>query len=187
MCKDAPSSGAPLLITGNAHKLKECQRIWPALRSYDLDLPEIQSGDPETVVRDKLLRAAQFKPGHTLLVEDTSLALSACQGLPGPFTKWFVKGMGVEALAQLAQTDPSAEAITWLGLFEHLPTGANLRLFVGRVRGTIVAPRGNHGFGWDPIFQPEGSTRTFAEMEGSEKDRYSARRLALEALRAYLS
>jgi non-canonical purine NTP pyrophosphatase (RdgB/HAM1 family) len=62
--------------------------------------------------------------------------------------------------------------------------GAVLRMFSGVVCGVVpVAPRGANGFGWDPIFQPNGSGQTFAEMTPEEKDRFSMRRLALEQLR----
>jgi inosine triphosphate pyrophosphatase len=53
-------------------------------------------------------------------------------------------------------------------------------LFIGRCEGTIVAPRGENMFGWDPIFQPKGYTQTFAEMDLEEKNKISHRGKALE-------
>jgi non-canonical purine NTP pyrophosphatase (RdgB/HAM1 family) len=59
--------------------------------------------------------------------------------------------------------------------------GTACHVFAGTVVGSIPeTPRGTQGFGWDAIFQPHGSARTFAEMTAEEKDRFSMRRLALE-------
>lgn len=51
--------------------------------------------------------------------------------------------------------------------------------------GHIVPPRGEHGFGWDRVFQPDGSEKTFAEMSEAEKNVHSMRRVALEQLRRF--
>lgn len=61
-----------------------------------------------------------------------------------------------------------------------------LQIFPGEIHGRIAStPTGEGGFGWDKIFVPEGAVKTFAEMRPSEKDSYSMRRLALEAMRAF--
>ena len=57
---------------------------------------------------------------------------------------------------------------------------------MGRVQGSIVAPRGEGGFGWDPIFQPQGGGRSFAEMTPAEKHRHSMRPKALDQLAVFL-
>ncbi|MGH7961387.1 MAG: non-canonical purine NTP pyrophosphatase, partial [Candidatus Binatia bacterium] len=63
--------------------------------------------------------------------------------------------------------------------------GTSLRVFPGVAAGIVPeVPRGTNGFGWDAIFQPVGSDRTFAEMTAEEKDHFSMRRLALEQLRS---
>lgn len=180
----------PLFLTGNRHKLQEFQRVWPALQSWDIDLPEIQHHDARAVVRAKLLSAAQLRPGTSLMVEDTSLCLSALGGLPGPLTKWFIapEALGLQGLADLAlqRQDPQAEAVTLVGLLHVTPTAESIHLFEGRVAGRIVLPRGDQGFGWDPIFQPEGSAHSFAEMDAAEKARYSMRQRAIQSLQDYL-
>lgn len=189
----------PLFLTGNRHKLAEFQQVWPELQSWDIDLPEIQHHDARAVVRAKLLSAAQLKPGCSLMVEDTSLCLSALGGLPGPLTKWFVdpKALGVQGLAELAlqRQNPQAEAVTLIGLLHVFDNASNafdtqatesLHIFEGRVAGQMVLPRGSLGFGWDPIFQPEGSTLTFAEMNPTEKARYSMRQRALDRVSEFL-
>ncbi|KAK8781190.1 hypothetical protein V5799_017469 [Amblyomma americanum] len=80
--------------------------------------------------------------------------------------------------------DKRAEAVCTLAL----STGADgpVRLFHGRTRGTVVAPRGSNNFGWDACFQPEGHERTYAEMSADEKNAISHRHRAVRALREFL-
>ena len=79
------------------------------------------------------------------------------------------------------ESNRAATATTLLGYCDH----AGLRIFSGSVAGVVPQrARGKSGFGWDPIFQPLGSVRSFAEMDGAEKDRFSMRRLALEEFQA---
>ena len=80
-----------------------------------------------------------------------------------------------------AEPNRRATAVTMLGY----SNGKKPRLFVGEVLGTVLShAKGNAGFGWDPIFRPLGSQRTFAEMSGEEKDKFSMRKKALDAFRA---
>jgi len=66
--------------------------------------------------------------------------------------------------------------------------GSGVRTFVGEACGTIAeAPRGFNGFGYDPVFMPDGETRTFAEMSVEEKDRVSHRGRALRAFAEWYS
>ena len=60
-------------------------------------------------------------------------------------------------------------------------------LFDGKCNGTIVAPRGDNAFGWDPVFEPEGYKETFAEMPMEEKNKISHRSKSVALLKAYLA
>ena len=62
-----------------------------------------------------------------------------------------------------------------------------ISFFEGNTKGTIVAPRGTEGFGWDPIFQPEGYEKTFAELGVEEKNKFSMRRIAVEKVKEFLN
>ncbi|ATB29895.1 non-canonical purine NTP pyrophosphatase [Melittangium boletus] len=185
--KNAKAAPQLLFLTGNAGKLREIQAALPEVRAWDVDLPEIQSVDPRRVIEAKLLEATRLLPGQRLMVEDTSLSLDALGGLPGPLIKWFIAdgSLGLEGLADVAAArgNLQARATTWIGLLEPSATGLSLRFFEGTVRGRIVRPVGQSGFGWDPIFQPEGADKTFAQMTPEEKTRFSMRSLALDALR----
>jgi non-canonical purine NTP pyrophosphatase (RdgB/HAM1 family) len=144
-------------------------------------LEEIQEISLEPVVAHKA-RQAYTQIRRPVLVEDTGLAFAAWNALPGALIKWFLSSLGNGGLCRLMRTETNrtATATTVFGYYD----GSLYRAFSGSVEGVIVeSPRGTQGFGWDAIFQPLGSERTFGEMSPAEKDRFSMRRLALEQLR----
>src|SRR5687768_7878496 len=155
-------------ITGNKNKLAEAKAVVPDLEQLDIDLPEIQHLDPREVIKAKLMEAGQRHDG-AFVVEDTSLSLDCLNGLPGPLIKWFLTAMGNGGLHDLAGRYGvyGAVARTMIG---YLDPDGDLHYFEGSLAGRIVAPTGASGFGWDPIFVPEGSTKTFQEMTREEKN-----------------
>lgn len=169
-------------ITSSAHKHAEVERILgQALAREALPLEEIQAIELEPVVRHKAKQAFALL-GRPVLVEDTGLAFAAWNGLPGALIKWFLASLGAAGICRLLQQEDNREA-TAMTVFAHY-AGAEVQVFSGLVQGIVPAtPRGSCGFGWDGIFQPLGSARTFAEMTPEEKDRFSMRRIALERFR----
>ena len=170
-------------ISSNTNKVRECERILGSAVAHEsLPLDEIQSIDHLPVVEHKA-RLAYAALSRPVLVEDTGLAFAAWNGLPGALIKWFLSSVGVEGLCQMmrAETNRAATATTLLGYCD----GESVQTFAGMVQGSISdRPRGTRGFGWDAIFQPETSGLTFAEMNAAEKDRFSMRGKAFEALQA---
>src|SRR3989344_6640488 len=140
-------------ITGNKGKLAEVQSILGNLEALDIDLPEIQSLDAHEIIKAKL-EAAQKRQTGEFIVEDNSLYLEGIKGLPGPLIKWFMKTVGNDGLYKLAETfgNYNAEAKVVIG---YSDSSGNVEFFEGITKGTIVSPRGEGGFGWDAIFQPE--------------------------------
>lgn len=171
-------------ITGNQAKAEQLAfHLDIPLAHHRLDLTEIQSLDLESVVRDKAERAYQIlqKP---VLVEDTSLIFPALGALPGPLIKWFLQELGNEGLVRLLEGH-SRKAIAEVQFGFH--DGTQCHIVSGIMRGQIAEhPRGTQGFGWDPIFIPEGSQKTWAEMDLVEQSATSMRRLALEKLKSIL-
>jgi non-canonical purine NTP pyrophosphatase (RdgB/HAM1 family) len=120
-----------------------------------------------------------------VIVEDTGLYLDALNGLPGALVRWFLVTIGPAGICALipAGADRRATARTAVALCD----GGGVEVFVGETPGVVAAaPAGAGGFGWDPIFRPDGASRTFAEMDQAEKNVYSMRRQALEGLGARL-
>lgn len=169
-----------LLVTGNAHKLGEWQRMMPSgltLNSIDIDLDELQSDDSVEIVVDKVKRAYDVaqKP---VIVEDVSAGLEKWNGLPGPFVKFFLKKLGQDALYQIAGREGENATVSCVAAYYD---GENLIHARGDVEGTIVAPRGE-SFGFDVTFVPNGYHQTYAEMEKSVKDSLSHRSIAIARL-----
>lgn len=182
--KNVIRSTLPLyFITSNAGKFAEVRELLPNVKNLSLDLPEIQSVDPREIIYAKLQEALKYQHGR-FIVEDTSLYLDALNGLPGPLIKWFELKLGNQGIVHLVRTlgNDRAEAVTFFGYAD----GKDIRFFEGRLKGRIVPIRGDFGFGWDPIFQPEGHTKTLAEMSPEEKNMISMRKNALEKLKDYL-
>jgi XTP/dITP diphosphohydrolase len=175
----------PLLtfITSSKSKLAEVERLLgQPLTHANIPLEEIQDFALEPVVIHKAKQAYARVRGP-VLVEDTGLTFAAWNGLPGALIKWFLAALGTDGLCRLLQGEGNRSATAGT-LFAYYD-GNLLRVFPGTVTGSVPhTPRGSDGFGWDPIFQPLGSERTFAEMSAEEKDQFSMRRLALDQLRA---
>jgi non-canonical purine NTP pyrophosphatase (RdgB/HAM1 family) len=176
-----------IFVTSNSGKLREAQEVLGVqLENVNLDLPEIQSLDLTEVVRHKA-RTAHERLGRPVLVEDTSLEIRGLEGFPGPLVRWLLVSVGAAGIGRLAAAFGDARA---LARCLACAFGDGLEVVgEGEIPGLIVAtPRGRQGFGWDPVFAPEGGGgRTFAEMAPVEKNRVSHRRLAFEALRERLA
>ena len=171
--------------TKNENKLREINEIlgWD-LKQISIDLFEPQGVDVETVVHEKT-KDAFHKTGKFVLVEDTSLEFTAWNGLPGALIKWFLDTVGNEGILRMfaGETNRKATAKTAIGFFD----GTQAHVFVGSVSGIIPKTvRGAGGFGWDPIFVPNGHNKSFAEMTSTEKNAISMRKLALEQMKAEL-
>lgn len=171
-------------VTGNKNKLEHFLRYadFP-IEHIDLDLTEIQSLDVNQIIEHKAKEAYRIvkKP---VLVEDVSLTCKAMGKLPGPLVKWFLDSVGAEGICRLLDTykDRSAIASVTFALYD----GTTMHLFYGEMQGTIADhPKGN-GFGWTPIFIPDGQTKSYGEMNNKEQNETSVRRIAVEKISEYL-
>ena len=154
-------------ITGNKNKFAEVKAIIPNVKRLDIDLPEIQEIDAKEIIKAKLLEALNHKKAE-FIVEDTSLYFDCLNGLPGPLIKWFLKIIGNDGLFNIVEKlgNNKAEAKTIIG---YAKNPDEIYYFEGSIKGRIVSPAGKSGFGWDPIFQPEGFSKNFAELIQKEK------------------
>ncbi|OGD70106.1 non-canonical purine NTP pyrophosphatase, RdgB/HAM1 family [Candidatus Collierbacteria bacterium RIFCSPLOWO2_01_FULL_50_23] len=172
--------------TTNEGKRQEASQILGIrVEGIKLDAPEIQSLDVNEVAHFKARHYFdQLK--HPLFVEDTALIFNALNGLPGPYIRDMSEALGNEGLIKLLAgfADRSARAVSVL---VYIDGEGKEHIFEGVVGGTIAdSVRGEGGFGWDPIFIPAGSSKTFGEMDRTEKNKISMRKLALEKMAAFL-
>lgn len=173
------------IATTNQGKLDNIKRV---LTEYEIvgrqiDVEEIQSLDPVKVVSAKAKAAFAANGNKPIIVEDTSMIIAGLHNWPGPYVKDLFETSEMRELVcsvWLKDQDRSAVARVILALFD----GEQVHTWGGTVAGKIAEfPRGDNGFGWDDIFIPEGSEKTFAEMVDAEKDNYSMRTRALEEFR----
>jgi len=190
-------------ITGNKNKFQEVKSILQEnnieVEQLELDLDEIQETDARKVIEHKMKEALKKKTGN-FIIEDTSLYIKSLNGLPGPLIKWFMQKLGNEGIWRVSDTkklgeekiseigkdleDNGAEAKTIIG---YSDSKGKIMFFEGSIKGKIVKPSGPTSFGWDPIFMPENSDKTFQEMSREEKNKISMRRIAAEKLGEYLN
>ena len=177
------------LVTGNAHKLKEVSQILGVygIRVEKLDAPklEVQSSSIQEVAR--LAAALSYQLYHKpVVVDDSGLFIEALNGFPGPYSSYVYKTLGVNGILKLMNGVDYRRAY-----FEAAVGYADehgIRVFVGRVYGRIATePRGTGGFGFDPIFIPDGYNETFAELGDSVKNRISHRARAFTELARWIT
>jgi XTP/dITP diphosphohydrolase len=174
-----------IFVTGNKEKIKEATSILPfPFSSHALELDEVQSLDAKYIVRKKAESAFELlqKP---LFVDDAGLYMEAWKGFPGPLVKFIQTTGGPELMLSMlaAEKDRRASFKATIGYHD----GTLVRFFHGEVLGTIpTTVQGDDGWGFDPIFIPDGYDKTFAELGADIKNALSHRRRALEAFKKYL-
>lgn len=192
-------AGTRLVVaTHNPGKLRELAEIlenrFPLVSAGDLGLAE--PDETETTFSGNALlkaRAAADASGLVALADDSGLSVAALDGAPGIYSaRWAGPGRDFtvamqkveERLEEAGAQDfsawfTSALAVAW-------PSGPAV-VVEGRVDGTLsFPPRGDRGFGYDPIFTPHGETQTFGEMDAAAKDGMSHRARAFAKLKAAL-
>jgi XTP/dITP diphosphohydrolase len=188
-----PAASRVVLATHNRGKIAEFTRLlqplhWHCVTAADYALPEpAETGDSFAANAILKAEAALQATGLASLADDSGLMLDALAGAPGIHSaRWAGEPRDYAAamatiIGLLGNTpDRRAHFVTILALCT--PDGIT-RCYEGRSSGVIVwPPRGTAGFGYDPIFQPDGATQTFAEMRADAKAQYSHRARACAAL-----
>lgn len=174
-------------VTGNPNKLREARKILEGieLEQIDLDIREIQAKEVEDVVKEKAKAAANLTR-KTIMVEDTGFYLDAFNGFPGAMIVWAMKDIGNKGILKLMKGIENRRVTVKAAIGYCLP-GSEPKVFVGIVRGKVAEKEmGTEGFGFDPIFIPEGHSQTYAEMGLEDKNKISHRKKALEKFREYI-
>ncbi|PXY20922.1 RdgB/HAM1 family non-canonical purine NTP pyrophosphatase [Prauserella muralis] len=192
-----------LLATRNAKKLEELRRIVlkRGLGSIEVlglsDVEEFPEA-PETGAtfeENALAKAhdAARATGLPAVADDSGLAVAALNGMPGVLSARWAGAHGDDTanlhllLGQLKDVPDERRGAAFVCAAALVVPGVREIVVRGEWRGTLVRePRGTNGFGYDPIFVPEGETRTSAELAPSEKDSVSHRGRALRALLPHL-
>jgi XTP/dITP diphosphohydrolase len=194
-----------LFATGNAGKLAEVKlRLEPlghSVRSLDEFVPgatiiEPQSSNLELVCRSKLEQALAHVRSSgiseakidAVMVEDAGLFIDALAGFPGVYSAYVFETVGLAGILRLLEPYSEKQRKATFRCITGIATDSDVSMHVGECSGGIVlAVSGGGGFGYDPIFKPDGFEITFAEMAAEEKSAISHRGRALDSFVAELS
>ena len=188
-----------LVATHNQNKLKEIKKILKSFEDVNAMNYEDLSITPPIIVEDgKTFRQNSIKKAVTMskffkglvIADDSGLEVDALQGKPGVRSARFARKKATdkennEKLLKLVDTVPeqdrTARFVCNLAIAKN---GHLLDTFEGVVTGSIISkPRGKSGFGYDPLFIPQGKDKTFAEITQARKNAISHRSLALKKLK----
>ncbi len=193
-----------VLATRNPHKVAEVERILTAAgAAIDLvgidDLPQAIPDVAETgstFAENALLKARAVAAAADLpaIADDSGLCVDALNGMPGVLSARWAGSHGDDranldlVLDQLADAPAGRRGAQFVCVVALAQPNGDAETFAGSVVGTLTTQRrGKGGFGYDPVFVPEGYSVTTAEMSASEKDAISHRGMALRALAAGMS
>lgn len=185
----------PTLVfaTNNSHKLEEARRIagdgFNILSLGDIGFDEDIPEDAPTLEGNALLKARRVyeATGRDCFADDTGLEVDALGGAPGVRSARYAPGEGHDSAANMAlllknmagTDNRKARFRTAVALI----VGGRESLFEGAVEGVIArSPSGDKGFGYDPVFVPDGYDRSFAELSNDEKNRISHRGVAMRRM-----
>lgn len=185
-----------VFATNNRHKLEEIRAILKGIVEisglgdigFNEEIPEDQNTLEGNATQKALFIYDRFR--IDCFADDTGLEIEALNGEPGVYSARYAgvncsfdDNMNLVLKKMQGMSNRKARFRTVIALAER----GEIRLFEGSINGTITTQkRGHMGFGYDPIFMPEGDHRTFAEMMTGEKNRVSHRALAVQALSVYL-
>jgi XTP/dITP diphosphohydrolase len=186
-----------VFATNNRNKIREINDVlgdsFSLLSLSDIGMEEdIPENEPS--LEGNALEKARYiykATGYDVFADDTGLETEALNGEPGVHSARFAgeardPEANIDKLLSLlaTSTDRRARFRTVIALI----MGGREYLFEGKVEGTIINERhGNKGFGYDPVFLPDGSQRTFAEMDLADKNKISHRARAFAKLKKFLS
>ena len=189
------------LATGNAHKVQEFQQL---AESTALPAEFVRPGIMPEVVEDtgtfvgnaqkKAMTLGSVMPVDAwILADDSGLCVDELDGAPGVESAYYAGPNGdaranlaklVRELSSIPEEKRTAYFVCVLVL--QIP-GSEMRVFEGRCAGTLLGQlAGGNGFGYDPIFVPNGYAQTYAELDEQEKNKISHRGRAFAALRQWL-
>lgn len=187
-----------IFATHNKNKLKEVQSLVPqSMKVISLDDLNMTTEIPETghtLADNALIKARTIfklykKP---VIADDTGLDVEALNGAPGVYSARYAgepsnAENNMNLLLHNLQTTTN-RAAHFKTIIAYIDSDGKEQLFEGRVDGTIIDDkRGDKGFGYDPIFVPEGSDKTFAEMSSEEKNGISHRARALKTFSDFIN
>jgi XTP/dITP diphosphohydrolase len=187
-----------IFATGNKGKLKEVKEIFEGtefeiISLYDLgDVPEIIE-DGDTYEANAFIKAKAIYDIHKtpVIADDSGLSVEQLNGEPGVYSARYAGENCTyddnnKKLLKVLQSYPAPHKAKFV-CASVFYDGENIKKAFGELHGTIVSKlQGEHGFGYDPIFVPDGDSRTLAQFRSEEKNKISHRAKSFNALKEML-
>jgi XTP/dITP diphosphohydrolase len=172
-------------ITSNKKKMKEAgEKLKPlgfSVVQKNLGYPELQADSLEEVAAWGATYV-QERFDYPFMLEDAGLFIDAFNGFPGVYSKFVFFTIGLDGILRLFEEKENRKAV-FRSVYAYSEQGKKPIIVTGKCRGTISTKKqGTNGFGYDPIFIPDGADKTFGEMTINEKNQFSHRAKALEKL-----
>jgi len=172
--------------TGNIHKFNEAKSILSPL-GYTVAMLKMKGDEIQSESLQEIAQAAAInafnRTGLPIFVEDAGLFIDALGGFPGPYAAYVYKTIHNSGVLKLMEGTADRKATFQSVIVYRDPANKEPQCFYGESKGTITqterAEQGKSGFGFDPIFQPAKSSKTFAEMTLEEKNDFSHRAMAI--------
>jgi len=166
-----------LFVSSNTNKFKEVQEILDSfgipIEFFKLNLQEIQSNSIKEIALKKAQNAFS-KCKKPLIIEDDGLCINSLDGFPGPYSSYVHKTIGNSGILDLLKKNRTAKFISTIVYCDT----KNLEFFEGKLDGIISKSKQGIGWGYDPIFIPKNTKKTFAEL--IDKNNLSHRYKALK-------
>ena len=165
--------------TSNENKFQEAERILANLgvkiNLFKTTLEEIQSNDLNDIAKKKAINAFKLvqKP---VIIEDDGLFIDSLNGFPGPYSSYVYDTIGNKGIMSLLENSVVRDA-KFVSIIAYLDSTSDVKLFESSIPGKITSIIEKGGWGYDPIFIPDGESKTYANV--SDKDKFSHRSASL--------
>ena len=165
--------------SSNEHKFQEAERILANLgmqiNLFKTTLEEIQSNNLNDIAEKKAINAYDLiqKP---VIIEDDGLFINSLNGFPGPYSSYVYDTIGNKGIMDLLENSKVRDA-KFVSIIAYCDSDCDVKLFESSIPGKISSIIEKGGWGYDPIFIPDGESKTYANV--SDKDKFSHRSAAL--------
>jgi len=174
-------------VTSNPGKVKEIKAILGEkvqVNHIEMEYREMRSDQSEEIAKESAERLSK-ELNKTIMVEDSGLFIKELKEFPGTCSSYIHKRIGLNGILKLMENIVDRSCV-YRSAVSYCEPGKNAISFVGEETGSISNEiRGNHGFGHDPIFIPEGSEMTYGEQENCENLK-RFRKMAVDKLKNHL-
>ena len=166
-------------VSSNENKFQETERILSnfgmQINFFKTTLEEIQSNNLNDIAEQKAINAYEIvkKP---IIIEDDGLFIDSLNGFPGPYSSYVYDTIGNKGIMNLLENCETRDA-KFASIIAYCDSECDVKLFESSIPGKISSTIEKGGWGYDPIFIPDGESKTYANV--SDKDKFSHRSAAL--------